>query len=428
MSRKMFLALTVLALTFGLSACGSVVKESVAPVKNSLAPVSISDPNKVMVVLPFADYSRGDTPDDYLRRQVKLQEALSYYLSRYGYLTPMREDVTQCLVDLDVIKVIDTGGTYRSQALMRELGGGWSEDMLKEIRSVVAINEVESGPRMEVTHVGLNGHELREISRRFNAGYLLRGRIVEYEMRTEHTLNPLRRGVLPFFFDVSSQFVFGVADSETYDLIGDLVVGGGLGALIGSEVIRPFTPPHKSVEPSGHPLFGGTTTKVTGGEEDYAGYNALFWGSIGAGAAYLAKHGGQAPQAVVQVSMALQDARSGAVVWSNRAEVAVAPVSAWADQAPRTLMDRAVEVATEKLVQELASGPPLATRVAEASQPIVSGSPDTDAGHPSGLVEEKDAVFEEDIPDGNSDQLKFHCFFERSCGGWQQFPRAQGVL
>jgi putative transposase len=25
-------------------------------------------------------------------------------------------------------------------------------------------------------------------------------------------------------------------------------------------------------------------------------------------------------------------------------------------------------------------------------------------------------------------KLKFHCFFERSCGGWQQFPRAQGVL
>jgi hypothetical protein len=404
MSRKTFIALTVLALTFGLSACGSVVKETVAPVKNSSTPVSISDPDKVMVVLPFADYSRGDTPDDYLRRQVKLQEALSYYLSRYGYLTPMREDVTQCLVDFDVIKVIDTGDTYRNQAIMRELGGGWSEDMLKEIRSVIAVNEVESGPRMEVTHVGLNGHELREISRRFNAGYLLRGRIVEYEMRTEHTLNPLRRGVLPFFFDASSQFVFGVADSETYDLIGDLAIGGGLGALIGSEVIRPYVPPHKSTRPSGHPLFGGTETKVTGGEEDYAGYNALFWGAFGAGAAYLANHGGQAPQAVVQVSMALQDARSGAVVWSNRAEVAVAPVSAWADQAPRTLMDRAVEVAAEKLVQELASGYPLATRVAEISPAIVTGPPPSDAADLQGPVKERDTVSEEDIPVDNSDK------------------------
>ena len=118
----------------------------------------------------------------------------------------------------------------------------------------------------------------------------------------------------------------------------------------------------------GHPLFGGTVTKESGGYDDWSGMNAAFWGGIGAGAAYLAKHGGQVPQAVVQVSMALQDAQTGAVVWKNRAEVAVAPVSAWADQAPRSLMDRAVEVATEKLVEELSASLAGYRRIAVAPQ------------------------------------------------------------
>jgi len=356
MSQKILIPLAVLGLVLSMTACGSLVKESVVPVKDVRVTPEQSDPGRTMVVLPFADYSRGQTPDDYFRRQVKLQEALSYHLARHGYLTPVREDVTQHLMDEGVIRVHENAARYRNRAFMDELGGGWSEDMLAEVRAVVAASTLDSSPTVEVQDVGLDRNRIREISRTFGAAYLLRGRIVEYEMRTEHTLNPFRRGVLPFFFDSASQLVFGVADSETYDLLGDLAIGGGLGALLGSEASHPFTSPSKERVPSGHPLFGGTTIKESGGYDDYHTYNALFWGSIGAGAAYLAKHGGRTPQAVVQVSMALQDGRSGKVLWTNRAEVAVAPVSAWADQLPRSLMDRAVEVAAERLTQELAAG------------------------------------------------------------------------
>jgi hypothetical protein len=126
---------------------------------------------------------------------------------------------------------------------------------------------------------------------------------------------------------------------------------------LGSNAETPFTPPNKKTTITGgpHPRFATESVSYHGGYENHAGYNAAVWGAAGASAAYLASKGGQVPQAVVQISLALQDASDGRIVWANRVEKQVEPLSMWADPAVRTQIDRAVEEAAGALIINLAN-------------------------------------------------------------------------
>ncbi|MCD6200010.1 MAG: hypothetical protein J7K15_15820, partial [Deltaproteobacteria bacterium] len=299
----------------------------------------------------------GVRPDDSLRRQVKIYEALMYRLAEKGFYVPLKEDVVQYLVDLGIIQIIGKPSIRSSNSygsITEELGSEWSDAMQEEIQKLVVVNEqlAKSKQRYEVTRVGLDPGTIQQIGRRFGADYILRGRVVEYEVREGNTLNPLQIGILPFFFDTSSALLFGFAESERYDLWQDLAIGGGLGALLGSNAETPFTTPNKKTTITGgsHPRFATESTSYHGGYENHAGYNAAVWGAVGASAAYLASKGGHVPQAVVQISLALQDASDGRIVWANRVERQVEPLSMWADPAVRTQIDRAVEEAAGALI------------------------------------------------------------------------------
>jgi hypothetical protein len=126
---------------------------------------------------------------------------------------------------------------------------------------------------------------------------------------------------------------------------------------LGSDAETPFTAPRKKTITSGeaHPRFATESVTSTGGYSDHAGYNAAVWGAVGASAAYLASKGGHVPQAVVQISLALQDAIDGRVVWANRVEKQVEPITMWADPAVRTQIDKAVEEAAGALIVNLAN-------------------------------------------------------------------------
>lgn len=355
--RKKVVIGMLVVLSLFLAGCGQTLTQSIAPATQN----SVEKKGSMgrIIVLPFADYTQGQSPDDYLRRYVKLTEAISYNCLRQGYLGPMEEDVVQVLIDMGIVRVVhrSSRGEY-TRALEQEMERGWSDVIQAEVWRHVKENEVGSGEQdsWEMTRVGLGQDVVRELGRRFDAQYVLRGRIVEYEMRDEHTLDPLKRGLLPFFFDSTSATIFGVAKSDKYDLWQDLAVGGGVGALIGSGVNEPFNPPHKDTVTSGgpHPAFITVSTVEHGGHSDYSELNTAVWGTAGAAAAYLAKQGGGRPQAVVQVYMAAQDATSGQVIWANRAEVQVAAKTAFADPQARTLMDRAVEEAARVLVDDFA--------------------------------------------------------------------------
>jgi TolB-like protein len=360
MLNRWFILLLLLIIMVCLAGCGQKITDSVAPLNNSIQyPDSEA---KQIVVLPLADYTMGVCPDDSLRRQIKIYEALMYRLAEKGFYVPLKEDVVQYLVDLEIIQIIgkpsiSSSSSYR--AITEELGSEWSDTMQKEIQKLVLVNEQlkKSKQGYEVTKAGLDPSTIQQIGRRFGADYVLRGRVVEYEIREGNTLNPLQIGVLPFFFDTSSALLFGFAESERYDLWQDLSIGAGLGALLGSDAETPFTAPRKKTITSGeaHPRFATESVTSTGGYSDHAGYNAAVWGAVGASAAYLASKGGHVPQAVVQISLALQDAIDGRVVWANRVEKQVEPITMWADPAVRTQIDKAVEEAAGALIVNLAN-------------------------------------------------------------------------
>ena len=343
-----------------LSGCGQKVRDSVSPLSSSIQ-FSESKAQQI-VILPLADYTVGVRPDDSLRRQVKVNEALTYRLAERGFYVPLKEDVVQYLADLGVIRIIETPSIQSknySRFIETEMNSGWSDAMQEEVQKLLVLNEYEnrSEERIEITKVGLNPGTIRQIGRYFGVDYVLRGRIVEYEIREGNTLNPLQRGLLPFFFDTTSATVFGVAESDQYDLWQDLAVGGVFGALLGSEANTPFNAPRKKVTVSGasHPRFATETVSHSGGYSGHAGLNAGVWGGAGAAAAYLASKGGRVPQAVVQLSLALQDVRDGRIIWANRVEKQVEPVTIWADPAVRTQIDLAVEDAAAVLASDLAA-------------------------------------------------------------------------
>jgi len=358
MFNRWFILLLLLTIMVCLASCGQKIKNSVAPLNTSVQ--YSNSAAKQIVVLPLADYTMGVRPDDSLRRQVKIYEALMYRLAEKGFYVPLKEDVVQYLVDLGIIQIIGKPSIRSSNSygsITEELGSEWSDAMQEEIQKLVVVNEqlAKSKQRYEVKRVGLDPGTIQQIGRRFGADYILRGRVVEYEVREGNTLNPLQIGILPFFFDTSSALLFGFAESERYDLWQDLAIGGGLGALLGSNAETPFTTPNKKTTITGgsHPRFATESTSYHGGYENHAGYNAAVWGAVGASAAYMASKGGQVPQAVVQISLALQDASDGRIVWANRVERQVEPLSMWADPAVRTQIDRAVEEAAGALIVNL---------------------------------------------------------------------------
>ncbi|MEA1991214.1 MAG: hypothetical protein U9N58_03335 [Thermodesulfobacteriota bacterium] len=360
MFNRWFILLLLLTIMVCFAGCGQKIKDSVAPLNTS-----VQYPNsaaKQIVVLPLADYTMGVRPDDSLRRQVKIYEALMYRLAEKGFYVPLKEDVVQYLVDLGVIRIVGQPSIRSGSScelITEELGSGWSEAMQEEVRKLVVMNEQlgKSKERFELTRVGLDPGTIQQIGRRFGADYILRGRVVEYEVREGNTLNPLQIGILPFFFDTSSALLFGFAESERYDLWQDLTIGAGLGALLGSQAETPFSAPSKKTTITGgsHPRFATKSVSHEGGYSDHAGLNAAVWGAAGASAAYLASKGGHVPQAVVQISLALQDASDGRIIWANRVEKQVEPLSMWADPAVRTQIDKAVEEAAGALIINLAN-------------------------------------------------------------------------
>ncbi|RUM89266.1 MAG: hypothetical protein DSZ23_03465 [Thermodesulfatator sp.] len=353
-SRIIFAALSCLVITCG---CGQKVRDSVKPVDTTA--IENPAPYAQIVMLPFADYTAGQAPDDSLRRQIKIQSAITERLASAGYYVPVEEDVVQYMIDLGVIQLIESPAiqSHRSRTtLFRELGTGWSDAMKEQINNVMLENELVNvaEEKLKMNHIGLNKGIVKQIGKYFGADFVLRGRIVEYEMREGRILNPLQQGILPFFFDWTSATIFGVAESDQYDLWQDLALGGAMGAGLGSMANTPFNSPTSSTEVVGsHPRFAHTVTTTSGGYEHSTAYNAGFWGAAGMAAAYLAAKGGHVPRAVVQISLALQDAKTGKVVWANRVEKQVEPITMWADPSNRTQIDRAVEEAAKALAGDL---------------------------------------------------------------------------
>ncbi len=318
-----------------MAGCGQTTIETLkVPAK-----VATNVPGKGMtvVILPFADYSYADNLESAYRRNLSITEALTDQLVSNGFNLPVQEDVLHYLVAEKIIDIAayDEGGTT---SLSYELNDGdWSGAMKNKIQDYINMQHAEKDKTVDATpgtHA-LSQEAIVKIGRKFGANYVIRGRILEFKTRQEHTWAPWKRGIIPFAMGTTSQVAFGFADSDKYDDWGHVVAGGTMGAIIGYNVEGPWTRDSSSG-------FMGT--------ENGVGANTLFWGAAGAGVGHLASNSGRLDQAVVQMRMWVQDAYTGNVVWTNRIDVKVSPKTVLADNQYDALFNRAIDKGTATLV------------------------------------------------------------------------------
>ncbi len=321
-----------------ISGCGQTVKESlkIAPVKKSTAGIE-----KTMVILPFADYSEGNDIASAYHRSLYVSSNLTDQLVSNSFTLPVDEDVFLYLVNQNIISVAAYENT-NSSTLMDEIQGGeWSPVMKSEIQryATMANNRHSGQPVLDSpgTH-GLTPQEVVKIGRHFSADYIMRGRIIQYKTRQDPSWSPMKKGIIGFITGSTNKLAFGQAKSDKYDDWGNMLAGGMYGAIAGNSWANgPWNPD------GSNSILGFTNGAAS---------NAILWGAVGAGLGHMAHNTGDAPQAVVQLRVWVQDAYSGDVVWTNRIDVKVSPDTMFADYQYDELFESATEKAVETLIDD----------------------------------------------------------------------------
>jgi len=283
-----------------LSGCGQTVIET-------LKVPQVSSPNatgqgKTIVILPFADYSNADSLAAVHRRDMAITEALTDRLVANGFNLPIQEDVFDYMVDQSIISLVDYEQNT-SLTLKNELSGEWSEVMKDQLRGYISEHQVQNSNQSlgtPGTH-GLTDQTVAKIGRKFQADYIVRGRILEFKTRQEHTWEPWKRGILPFIFGTNDQLFLGFARTDQYDFWNDMRADGFLG-LLGYSI----------------------------DEQEYSS--------------------GQLDQAVVQIRIWVQEAATGNIIWTNRVDVKSSPKSMWADKQHDALFEQSIETGVSTLV------------------------------------------------------------------------------
>ena len=182
MNRLKHLIIGILALV--LAGCGQTVVETLKVPEG--AGQNSPGFGKSVVILPFADYSFADNFVSAHRRSLQVTESLTDSLVANGFATSIQEDVFRYMIEQDLISLVAYEET-NSLSLRNELEGEWSETMKGYLRDyiseqqLVLENKAVSAPG---TH-GLDEKTVAKIGRRFNADYIVRGRILEFKTRQD---------------------------------------------------------------------------------------------------------------------------------------------------------------------------------------------------------------------------------------------------
>jgi len=318
-----------------LGGCGHTVTETLHMPQTQFC--DTAGFGKTVVVLPFADYSQGNSIASAERRNMMIAETITDKLTANGFSLPVQEDVFEYLVAEHVINPIAYQG-QTSSSLGYELTGDWSDVMKKEIAGYLEMEKRDSMAAAGAPGVhGLTKTAIAKIGRQFGADYVIRGRILEFKTRDENTWNPWKRGIIPFVMRGSNRILFGYADSAAYDADNASLAGLMVGALAGHDMINW---PNQS--------FMGI-----GASSDT---NAIIWGAAGAGLGRRsAGHAGDVRQAAVEMRMWVQEASTGNVIWTNRISVEVTPRSFFADNQYDTLFNEAINQCVSSLVDNFIS-------------------------------------------------------------------------
>lgn len=328
MNRLKYLIIGVLALI--MAGCGQTVVETMHAPEG--AGPNAPGYGKSVVILPFADYSFADSLVSAHRRSTQVTESLTDNLVASGFSTSIQEDVFRYMIEQNLISVVAYEESHAT-SLRNELGGEWSDQMKGILRNYISEQQRVQGNKAVSapgTH-GLDETTVARIGRRFNADYIVRGRILEYKTRQDPTWEPWKKGFLPFLLQGTSRIAVGFAGADKYDRYGQMTAGAAYGALIGYQTIWPF---------DNTTLFGASS----------ATSNAIFWGAAGAALGDLSYNSGRVDQAVVQMRIWVQEAATGNLVWTNRIRVAVSPETVYADNQYDALFNSAIEKSVGTLI------------------------------------------------------------------------------
>ncbi|MBU1567990.1 MAG: hypothetical protein KJ630_20490 [Proteobacteria bacterium] len=315
-----------------LMGCGQTVVETLH-VPDSPSPIA-SGRGQSIIILPFADYTSSEDLAGAYRRNLSITEALTDRLVANGFSMTIQEDVFGYLVDENIINVANYEGN-NTESLSAELGGDWSDVMQNELQRYIQLQKMHSEKTVSGspgTHA-ITPNAIAKMGRRFNADYIVRGRILEYKTRQEATWAPWKKGVLPFINGGTNRILNGFASSDAYDERNEALTGMLLGGIIGyNNTSWPWN--------DGKTFFGmadGTANTVT-------------WMGAGAGLGMVSHSSGQVDQAAVQMRVWVQEASTGNVIWTNRVRVLVSPETVFADKQYDTLFNKAIEKGVDALV------------------------------------------------------------------------------
>ncbi|MDR3088925.1 MAG: hypothetical protein LBU39_03810 [Desulfobulbaceae bacterium] len=313
-----------------LGGCGHTVVETLRVPQTPT--VDAAGNGKTVVVLPFADYSQGDSVASAERRSMMITESITDKLSANGFSLPVQEDVFEYLVAEHVINPVSYTGSA-STSLNYELTGDWSNTMKKEISGYLETEKRDSMAAAGAPGAhGLTAATIAKIGREFGADYVVRGRILEFKTRDEGTWEPWKRGVIPFIMRGSNRILFGYADSAEYDEDNASLAGMMVGARVGYETLH---------WPNDEFMGIGASNDT----------DAAIWGAAGYGlGGRSAGHAGYIGQASVQMRIWVQEASTGNVIWTNRVSVKVSPESFFADNQYDVLFNQAINQCVNSLI------------------------------------------------------------------------------
>jgi len=298
----------ILILVFCVS-CGQSVTETIKP-----AVPAASGQFMRVVIVPFADHTPASSLSDHCRRNVLVLEYLQDALYQAGFISAPEEDVVQYLVDRGVIHAArGNSGSSGTAQLEKELAEGWSDDMKDEIKNVIAETRKQYGGGGEQKSIALDTKTLTSLGNAFHADFIVRGRIVEFNTAQIDSFNPLRTGLIPFVFKSGQRATLGMAETEMYEYVDK-------DSDVNYDLMRNF-----------------------------------FWGAGGFLTGLIGEKQGRVPGATVQIRALVQDARTGDVVWLNRAEACSLPRSAFSDPATDRLFAKAIDRAVKSLVDDFAN-------------------------------------------------------------------------
>lgn len=275
-------------LAFLVAGCGQVVTERLTTPQSQTGGTRCAV-TKSMVVLPFADYSYADDlSESSFKRNIAVMEALTDQLSGKGYRLPAYEDTVKYLIDNDIVKVVSFEG---------QGSGNYASSLQNELDTGEWSDQMKNELRKQIQiqdksssqpSQGMDKLTIARIGSDFKADYILRGRILKYDFR------------------------------DTDDSWNPLK--RGLIPIIFPDATNRF-------------LFGIANPEFYDMVDDFATR-----GVVG--------------NALVHLRVWVQDASTGEVIWTNRAEVKVTPRTSFAGRNVDDLFHTAVNQAVFSLIED----------------------------------------------------------------------------